>query len=288
MPHTVADSTARRAVSSSSPRGAPRTHAGVNAAPVAAAATTASLQLLGMPRLRGPAGEEVRLTYRKGWAVLAWLVLQPAQPQRRAQLAELLWPRLSEAAALINLRQVLCDLNQKLGRLLGASPLACDRHTVRWCAPARLQVDVLAVLAGTVATENAAPAGELLDGLVLDDCEEFTAWLRTLRTRLGRERDRVLEQRRDALAQVGRIDDALAVAQRLAEADPWNEARCRAWMRMLALAGEHQRAIEAYEDLALALREELGVEPQPESRAMYLGIRASQRACELALRDHER
>jgi len=269
---------------------APATMPGRRSPPPVAPAPAATLALLGSPRLCVADGRELRLQYRKGWALLAWLLAHPAQSQRRARLAALLWPRLPEPAALINLRQVLCDLNQKLSPLLGSSPLVCDRYTVRWCPTPRLRVDVEHLGAGVIdapAEAFAAPHdGELLGGLYLDDCDEFNDWLQAMRTRLAREQDRALEARREQLVQAGRIDEAVAVARQLAAREPWDEPRCRALMRVLALAGEHQRAMDAYEELASALRKELGTEPQPESRAMYVGIRASQRACELALQDH--
>ena len=71
------------------------------------------LQLLGPLSAIGEQSG-LQLVYRKGWAVLAYLLVEQGRNHRRTELSALLWPRLSETAALTNLRQVLCDLKRKL------------------------------------------------------------------------------------------------------------------------------------------------------------------------------
>lgn len=241
---------------------------------------------MGRPALVAADGRTHRLQYRKGWALLAWLVLQPAQRHSRVRLAELLWPKLREQAALVNLRQVLCDLNQVLAALGVGAALECDRVSVCWRPQSALRVDALCIAASVeVFANDGGMVDELLDGVCVGDCTEFNQWLGTARLRLARDRERSLERLRDELARTDRIEEALDIAHRLVERDPWSEERCRGLMRVLALAGEYARAMDVYDDMARCLRSELGVEPGPESRAKYLGIRASGLAREMRLQD---
>lgn len=255
------------------------------------------IRLLGRPRLLDADGRASGLQYRKGWALLAWLSLESRGACRRTRLAALLWPRLPESAALTNLRQVLADLNRSLLHALGTEVLHCDRTQVHWRLPAAVALDVAQLhrsidpalprdCGSTLCMLDAgALEGELLEGIELDECEEFGQWLAVVRESLARNRVRAIEAVRDCLVREGRMAEAIGWARSLVAMDGWDESRCRGLMRVLALAGEHGQALDAYHRLERALRHELGVEPEPESRAMYMGILASRRACELALAD---
>lgn len=255
------------------------------------------IRLLGRPQLLDADGRASGLQYRKGWALLAWLALESRGSCRRTRIAALLWPRLSESAALTNLRQVLADLNRSLLRALGTEVLHGDRSQVHWHPSCRMALDVAELQrlidplqpgdcrATLCMLDAGSLEGELLEGIELDECEEFGQWLAIARENLARHRVRACEAARDCLVEEGRMAEAIGWARKLVAMDGWDESRCRGLMRVLALAGEHGQALDAYRRLERALRHELDVEPEPESRAMYMGILASRRACELALAD---
>ena len=62
-------------------------------------------------------------------------------------------------------------------------------------------------------------------------------------------------------------------AQRQAELEPWSERAHRQWMRALALSGQRGAALAQYETCRRILEEELGVEPEAETKALYQRIR---------------
>lgn len=255
----------------------------------------ACIRLLGRPQLLDVDGRAFNLQYRKGWALLAWLSLESRGACRRSRLAALLWPRLPESAALTNLRQVLADLNRSLVRTLKTKVLHCDRTHVHWHPSREAALDVAAL---QQLIDQAQPRdcrttlcmldvgsleGELLEGIELDECEEFGQWLAIARENTARHRVRACEAARDCLVGEGRLAEAIGWARRLVAMDVWDESRCRGLMRVLALAGEHGQALDAYRRLEHALRHELGVEPEPESWTMYMEILASRGACEPVL-----
>ena len=63
-------------------------------------------------------------------------------------------------------------------------------------------------------------------------------------------------------------------ARKLLELDPWHEATHRQLMGLLAATGQRSAALEQYERCRRLLRDELGVEPEQETTAEHLRIRA--------------
>ena len=204
------------------------------------------IRLLGRPRLLDADGRASGLQYRKGWALLAWLSLESRGACRRTRLAALLWPRLPESAALTNLRQVLADLNRSLLHALGTEVLHCDRTQVHWRLPAAVALNVAQLHrsidpalprdCGTTLCmlDAGALEGELLEGIELDECEEFGQWLAVVRESLARNRVRAIEAVRDCLVREGRMAEAIGWARSLVAMDGWDESRCRGLMRVLA------------------------------------------------------
>lgn len=243
------------------------------------AATLASadrplLQLLG-PVSRMGDQAQLRLTYRKGWALLAYLVLEQGRNHRRSDLAALLWPTLGEAAALTNLRQVLCDLRRRLAPLLGPDQLLVDRHWVRL----RLDLDkpisdvqmiddlVLGVLSANEPERLGwlLECGELLEGCDLEGADEFGCWLYSTRQWCQLQWRRALERLRAASQLAGDWRLALECVRCQLRADPWDETLHRQRMMLYSAMGDAQLALASYGDLERVLQRELGVGPQRET-----------------------
>jgi DNA-binding SARP family transcriptional activator len=73
----------------------------------------------------------------------------------------------------------------------------------------------------------------------------------------------------------GREEDAAAALRRLLEHDPVDEDSSRALMACAMRRSERNEALREYRRLERALREELGVEPGPETLAIYKQLRRS-------------
>lgn len=240
------------------------------------------LQLLG-PMSSIAARSGMPLTYRKGWAVLAYLLVEHGRSHRRGELAALLWPTLSEVAALTNLRQVLCDLRRKLTPLLGKAQLLIDRESVclrldPTCPISDLeQIDVLTITAlssgGLVRSSWLLGCGDLLEGWGVEDGGDFAFWLSTTRQWYQQQWRSALDRVRAAAQHTGDWRLALECVRCQIRVDPWDEALHRQRMMLYSAMGEAQLALASYESLEMVLKRELGVGPQPETAELAWAIR---------------
>jgi len=115
-------------------------------------------------------------------------------------------------------------------------------------------------------------AGELLDGIVLDHCDEFDEWLLGVRAWAWRRLLGTLERSRDDAVARGDLELAVRLARRQVLLDRWDEAGQRGLMRLYQQMGKPGMALECYRVLEEHLRHELDVEPQAATRALALEI----------------
>ena len=229
------------------------------------------LTLLGGFEARGAAGQ-IDIPARKGRALLAYLALRPGKPVPRNKLASLLWSDRGDKQAHGSLRQTLTALRKALGTVK-PSPLLIDRTSV---ALTETLVDVDAVSFAELSvseepadTESAAALyrGDLLEGLAIRD-PVFQAWLDEERRRLREEMCRVLERLLEHNSAVGELDRAVEAARLLLNMDGLHERVHRALMRLYALQGHREAALQQYQHCRELLDRELGVEPEPETIAL--------------------
>lgn len=241
------------------------------------------IYLTGRVGLEGEHGvDQEMLGGRQGRLALVRLVLERHRPLPLDALANALWgeelPRTWETslrAVVSKLRSVLVALDPALGI---RSDAGCYQLVVgdAW-------VDVEAAVNAvdraegglrrgetSVAWSEATVAASIARRPVLPG--EDRPWVNELRDRLRGCSVRAL----DVLAAVYLADDqrplALAVARELVELEPLREAGYRSLMRAHHAAGERAEALRAHAELRAMLVEELGVEPSPETEAVYLRI----------------
>ncbi|MGO4228954.1 BTAD domain-containing putative transcriptional regulator [Arthrobacter sp. YAF34] len=222
------------------------------------------IRLLGPPRIES-AGTPVRQPRgRKAWAVLAYLALQP-DGTGRARTAALLFPDAWDSLGA--LRWNLSELR----RTIGAESISGD--PLRLVLPPGWRCDVLAVLDAPGAAPDTAPDagadtrpadprtfdGQLLEGLSFGDTPVFESWLEDQRHRLENGVLSLLYEASLAALAAGRADDAVDLATRALQLDPFN-ADCHAVLvRALVSKGDHRRAREQVDKCRDLYREELGL-----------------------------
>jgi predicted ATPase/DNA-binding SARP family transcriptional activator len=229
-------------------------------------------------------------------ALLAYLALEGARPQRRERLAALFWPDNDHETALANLRLTLHRLRQTLDAAapgLAATLFTITRSAVSFHAPAA-QVDVLR-FQQLLAECEAHPhddlhrcdpclihlseavklyTGELLAGFGLDDAPEFEEWLLLRRETLHHLGLLALHHLAAAYEVQGDLERALHYAQRKLALDPYREEAHQQVMRLLAGSGYTSQALAQYETCRRLLRNEVGVEPDAETVALAEQIRS--------------
>jgi len=226
------------------------------------------IQLFGVPRVfRG--GRALVLTVRKTLALFVYLAIEGATS--RARLAELFWGGLDDATARRNLRRALHRLR---GAGLGDVLVADDEKVALAGVASDLEAFERLRSAGDVAQALALRSGVLGDGLELDDAESFDAWLQGLRDRFLSEWTALATTHAQALEAAGDLAGAVSLQRQLLADDPLREASYRELMRLHDARGERTAALEWFERCERTLRDELQLEPLPETHLLAERIRA--------------
>lgn len=202
--------------------------------------------------------------------LLAYLVLNGANPLSREQLAFLFWPDTTDHQARKNLRTLLTRLRRALPQ--PDDFIATTTMTVQWRSDAPLVLDVsefeaalgLAAAATAqgdreVAVRALVAAVKLYSGELLPDC--YDDWVLPLRERLHRSYAEALEQLAGALEMQRDYCTALTYAQRLLHLDPLHEAAYGHLMRLHLALGERADALRTYASCEEMLRREFGTLP---------------------------
>lgn len=199
---------------------------------------------------------------RRAADVVKLLALAPGHRMHRAQIMEALWPESDPEASGANLRKAVhfarlaigdehAIVNER-GVLVLGPRASVESDAERFEAAARRALDV-----GDRAMCRAAV--DLYRGELLPD-DVYESWSVEPR---ARQRRRYLE-----VLRAGGLWD------RLAEEDPTDERAARALMRAHLEAGERREAMRSFERLREALRDHLGVGPDPATVALYEDVLA--------------
>ena len=199
---------------------------------------------------------------RRAADVLKLLALAPNHRLHRAQVMEALWPESDPEASGTNLRKALHFARLATGDeqaiLNERGVLVLWPHTRVETDVERFDATAQAALDGPDVAACRA-AAELYRGDLLPD-DRYESWAVEPRGLLRRRHLEVLR--------AGRFWD------RLAEEDPTDEQAARELMRAHLHAGKRREAIRCFERLREALRDQLGVGPDPATVALYEDVLA--------------
>jgi predicted ATPase/DNA-binding SARP family transcriptional activator len=230
-------------------------------------------------------GERVdRQVPAKSQALLFYLAVT-GQVHSRNRLAGLLWGDKPEASAKANLRKALSTLGPMFGDVLiiTRQTVAFDRDSDYW-------VDVEAFESALAENEPASKSldpwreavalyrGEFLAGFSLRHALEFEEWVLLERERLRQLAIHGLHRLSEACRVRGEYAAAIEYTGRLLALEPWQEEAHRQLMTLLARNGQLSAALAQYETCRRVLAEELGVEPLPETQALYHRLKTRREA----------
>jgi DNA-binding SARP family transcriptional activator len=238
--------------------------------------TRLTLTLLG--GFRAHLGPKPLTLSRRAQVLLAYLALAPGEPHRRTRLSELFWGEGSSERARNGLGQALAELRRALGAR-SDDYIAVDPEWVELRA-ADLHVDVVTVerLAAEGTAAALGEAASLCRGDFLAGCglrtPSFESWLVAERARVRAVLLRVLTPVLAQQVAAGETLGAIDTASRTLALDPLREAAHRALMRVYAGTGRLEDALRQYQVCADALRRDLGVEPEAETRDLQREIAA--------------
>ncbi|WP_420595357.1 AfsR/SARP family transcriptional regulator [Deinococcus sp.] len=211
-----------------------------------------SIHVLGTPLVR--IGEQVaHFRTRKALALLCYLALEG--PQTQDALLELFWP---DTLGSGSLRTAALHLRQALG------PHAWRLKT-RWCNLAFEQEGVT-LDAATLSTLDAASVlrgqhGEFLAGLYLRGNAVWDDYLSERGEALRAEYDRRLAELTEQALHYGDAAQALALATRRTELDPFSETACLQRVQALQAAGLGHRVQSVWAAFSQRFEREFGPLP---------------------------
>jgi len=214
-------------------------------------------------------GEPLQLSTHKARDLLAYLITFRGRTHPRSVVSGVLWPDLPEEKA----RRRLSDTLWRLRRVLGDYVMADEEHV--WFnadLPSWLDVERFQVALADIQSPHPDPrsiedalslyTGPFLDGLYHD-------WALLERERLRGLYLEALVHLLELYKQAGDYAAAIVVAQRLVAVEPLQEAAHRELMRLYHLLGRDAEAVAQYHRCRQNLRKELGVDPAPETEALY-------------------
>ncbi|MCB8943532.1 MAG: tetratricopeptide repeat protein [Ardenticatenaceae bacterium] len=224
-------------------------------------------------------------------ALLAYLAVTH-RPHQRDTLAALFWGEMSEADAKNNLRQALSNLRKQLDPYL-----LVTRETVQFNTAVPHTLDTAqferhlqngrdAHEANRIAAFQQAAAlyqGDFLAGFFVREAPEFEEWLLAQRVRYRELALHTLHTLTEHHLSRGEYGRAIDSATRLLALDAWREEAHRQLMLAQLRSGQRSAALAQYELCRQLLDEELGVEPSPETIALYERIREAKHRVHLPL-----
>jgi DNA-binding SARP family transcriptional activator/tetratricopeptide (TPR) repeat protein len=243
------------------------------------------VSLLGEQTIADDRAGSVRARSSRAVVLVAFLVVHAGSAQPRQRIAGLLWPESTDAQALTNLRRELHHLRQVLG---DEASLVVTPRDLCWRDTSTCRVDVRvfdaerrAALVAATAGDNdgilrhasaaiAAYRGELLPGVYED-------WLLDARSQLERQCVDLCDLICGARARTGDLAGAVEAARRRVRLQPLEEVGYRALMELQADLGDRAGAVSTYHHCASVLERELGVAPDPATRAAFQRLMAHAR-----------
>jgi predicted ATPase/DNA-binding SARP family transcriptional activator len=213
-------------------------------------------------------------------ALLVYLACEPESHPRETLMA-LLWPELPRESTQGSLRQNLYLLHQAIPALpvrsgAGTVPLVlAGRQSVQIHPEARYELDVSAFLELLSHDPSHWPEavalyrGDFLADFFLPDSAPFEEWAAARRADVRRRCLEALAHLAGHALAAGDMAAARSYAYRQLEIDNLREVGYRQLMTALALAGQRSDALAHYEACRRLLRDALGVEPSPQTRALY-------------------
>jgi DNA-binding SARP family transcriptional activator len=243
------------------------------------ATTDLYVYLLGPPSIAWQ-GAPLIVPRRQARALLFYLAAT-SQAVTRDHLCLLFWPDATETAARCNLSRLVSILhaalpdpaliitaNDQVG--LARSAIQSDLQTFDLLWGAWKAGGQASCLQQAVTLYR----GPFLDGFSLPDSSEYETWIMTERQRWERMALQTLAALVADQASEGKYAGAITHAQRYLEIDTINEEIHRRLIELYALTGDRAASARQYERLVAVLERELGLDPLPETQAVYRAVQA--------------
>ncbi len=235
------------------------------------------IYLLGPPRVEWHS-KPLAIPRSQARALLYRLATEP-RPIPRETLCFLFWPDTSEGTAWGNLSRLVSMLHHALplpeALVTAEDQIGLDRQLVQSDAHFFRQLRDDWKTTGDIASLRYAADlfdGPFLAGFSLPSSREFETWAATEREYWNRMILEVLTALVEDQATKREVASAIGYAQRYLAIDSLSEEIHRRLIELYALAGDRAAALRQYEQCLTVLERELGVDPLPETQAIYRAV----------------
>ena len=232
---------------------------------------------------------------KKERALLAYLVAESGLTHQRETLGEMLWPGKPEGYARTNLRQALLGIRRVIQDQDNHTPflLITDDHIrinpesiveidaqkfdilfEETSAHHHLSIDSCSACVDAISKMVDLYRGEFLEECLLPNAYTFQEWVMFQREHYFRRLLTAIHILIKHHQESGEIKTALDYAYRQAKLAPLEESAHRQLMKLLAMDGRRSAAMEQYQVCCRLLSEELDVNPDLETTALYEKIKA--------------
>ncbi|GAC1404914.1 MAG: hypothetical protein NVSMB64_08890 [Candidatus Velthaea sp.] len=226
-----------------------------------------AIRLFGQPRLTVGDAVYKLLKPRRTLPILAYLLLHRGRAIARDFLAYTISPDEDEESAVAALRRHLYELGKSLPPASRTTPwIIADAETLQWNAAAPYWFDVAEFERASTDRSSLSEAIELYDGDLIETL--YDDWVFPHRELLRNTFLSCLSQMVGECRDRRDFAGAVSYTRRLLAADPWREDALRRLMVLQYESGDRAGALHAYETFARSLREEMAVEPMPETIAL--------------------
>jgi DNA-binding SARP family transcriptional activator len=235
--------------------------------------TKVRIELLGGLAVMVNGQRAPRFRSQKPPALLAYLARYPGMHHGREQLIAILWPEADRDAGRNRLNVTLSRIRAHLAAVSeqAADIIRSDRFHV-WLDAESVEIDVtdlerhLQLATGEDRLRRLIAAVDLYRGPLLPG--NYDEWVGLEQERLGHVMRECCAEVVRLLEQEGRPEDALRYARKAVALDPLQEASQRDLIRLLARQGMTADALQQYRNFENLLREELGAEPDEQTRSL--------------------
>lgn len=189
----------------------------------------------------------------------------------RDVLLTVFWPEESEAKARHNLSQLLYHC-KKL-KWVQVEDFAVEKQRVRWLIDSDINAFREAIADNKLEDAIELYAGKLLEPVTTSNSLTYDAWLEHERQALhSMWRDAVIQYSQSAKDKAT-IDSALKLLHQVLKEDALAENIVQCILSLSALNNKRQQGIQLFENFVATLKEELDIEPLPETIALVNELR---------------
>ncbi len=234
------------------------------------------LTLLGETTIKLNGKPASGLPSRKAEAMLLYLVCTQ-RPYSRDLLADFFWDDRDPEQAMANLRSLLSGLRRKFKPYLDITrqTVAFQADSPHWLDTAEFQRLAQSETFADWEQAIALYQADFLAGFDIRDSRGFEEWLTLERERHQRTAVDLLRRLVQSCLDQQLYPKGIRYAARLLAISPLSEWAHRQMLLLLARNDQRAEALRQYQTCCDILMEELGIDPSPETTALYERIRAA-------------